>query len=359
MRPSSRPVIRTAVFPVAGRGTRFLPATKASPKEMLPVVDKPLIQYAVEEALAAGAQRLVFITGASKRAIEDHFDSDQELELMLQQQGKSDLLNQLRSVLPSYASCIYIRQAAPLGLGHAVLCAQPAVGAEPFFVHLADDLIRSEVACLAQMAQVYEAKRASILAVESVPRTDTDKYGIVAVEADRSITSRVRSIVEKPKPAVAPSTLAVVGRYVLAPAIFEHLERIGRGAGGEIQLTDGIASLMREEAVYAYRFAGKRYDCGSKLGYLQATVEYALGHPALGRDFRRYLQGLDIPAAAAAAAATRAAALVESSAGAASSSAAPARRRNNGASSRRQSSGPKGQPRAGGRRRSAPGAGAS
>ncbi|HYX75101.1 MAG TPA: UTP--glucose-1-phosphate uridylyltransferase GalU [Steroidobacteraceae bacterium] len=359
MRPSSRPVIRTAVFPVAGRGTRFLPATKASPKEMLPVVDKPLIQYAVEEALAAGAQRLVFITGASKRAIEDHFDSDQELELMLQQQGKSDLLNQLRSVLPSYASCIYIRQAAPLGLGHAVLCAQPAVGAEPFFVHLADDLIRSEVACLAQMAQVYEAKRASILAVESVPRTDTDKYGIVAVEADRSITSRVRSIVEKPKPAVAPSTLAVVGRYVLAPAIFEHLERIGRGAGGEIQLTDGIASLMREEAVYAYRFAGKRYDCGSKLGYLQATVEYALGHPALGRDFRRYLQGLDIPAAAAAAAATRAAPLVESSAGAASSSAAPARRRNNGASSRRQSSGPKGQPRAGGRRRSAPGAGAS
>jgi len=172
MRPSSRPVIRTAVFPVAGRGTRFLPATKASPKEMLPVVDKPLIQYAVEEALAAGAQRLVFITGAAKRAIEDHFDSDQELELMLQQQGKSGLLNQLRSVLPSYASCIYIRQAAPLGLGHAVLCAQPAVGAEPFFVHLADDLIRSEVACLAQMAHVYEAKRASILAVESVPRTD-------------------------------------------------------------------------------------------------------------------------------------------------------------------------------------------
>ena len=218
MRPASRPVIRTAVFPVAGRGTRFLPATKASPKEMLPVVDKPLIQYAVEEALAAGAQRLVFITGASKRAIEDHFDSDQELELMLQQQGKSDLLNQLRSVLPSYASCIYIRQPAPLGLGHAVLCAQPAVGAEPFFVHLADDLIRSEVACLAQMAQVYEAKRASILGVESVPRQDTDRYGIVAVEADRSVTSRVRSIVEKPKPAVAPSNLAVVGRYVLTPA---------------------------------------------------------------------------------------------------------------------------------------------
>ena len=296
MRASPRSSIRTAVFPVAGRGTRFLPATKASPKEMLPVVDKPLIQYAVEEALAAGARRLVFITGASKRAIEDHFDSDLELELMLEQQGKSDLLNQVRSVLPSYASCIYIRQPAPLGLGHAVLCAQPAVGAEPFFVHLADDLIRSEVACLAQMAQVYEARRSSVLGVQIVPRQDTDKYGIVAVEAERSVTTRVQSIVEKPKPAVAPSTLAVVGRYVLTPAIFAHLEKIGEGAGGEIQLTDGIAALMREEAVYAYRFTGKRYDCGNKLGYLQATVEYALGHPALGRSFRKYLQHLDLSA---------------------------------------------------------------
>ncbi len=293
----SRPAIRTAVFPVAGRGTRFLPATKASPKEMLPVVDKPLIQYAVEEALAAGARRLVFITGASKRAIEDHFDSDQELENMLQSQGKSDLLKQLRSVLPSYASCIYIRQPAPLGLGHAVLCAQPAVGAEPFFVHLADDLIRSEVACLAQMARVYETKRASVLGVEAVARRDTEKYGIVAVEGDNAVTSRVRRIVEKPKPADAPSNLAVVGRYVLAPAIFEHLEKIGQGAGGEIQLTDGIAALMREEAVYAYRFSGKRYDCGSKLGYLQATVEYALGHPELGAQFRKYLEGLRLTAA--------------------------------------------------------------
>ncbi|MBV8341549.1 MAG: UTP--glucose-1-phosphate uridylyltransferase GalU, partial [Gammaproteobacteria bacterium] len=284
------------VFPVAGRGTPFLPATKASPKEMLPVVDKPLIQYAAEEALAAGAQRLVFVTGASKRAIEDHFDSDQELEQLLEQQGKSDLLNQLRSVLPPRASCIYIRQPAPLGLGHAVLCAQPAVGAEPFFVHLADDLIRSEVACLAQMAQVYETRRGSVLGVQVVPRADTDKYGIVAVEADHSATSRVRSIVEKPKPAVAPSNLAVVGRYVLSPAIFGHLERIGQGAGGEIQLTDGIAALMREEAVYAYRFEGKRYDCGSKLGYLQATVEYALGHPSLGREFGKYLRGLDLAA---------------------------------------------------------------
>ena len=348
MRSTSRAAIRTAVFPVAGRGTRFLPATKASPKEMLPVVDKPLIQYAVEEALAAGAQRLVFITGASKRAIEDHFDSDQELEHMLEQQGKSDLLNQLRSVLPSYASCIYIRQPAPLGLGHAVLCAQPAVGSEPFFVHLADDLIRSEVAVLEQMARVYDAKRASILGVEVVPRTDTDKYGIVAVEADRATTSRVRSIVEKPKPAVAPSSLAVVGRYVLAPAIFEHLERLGRGAGGEIQLTDGIASLMREEAVYAYRFEGKRYDYGSKLGYLQATVEYALGHPALGREFRRYLQGLDIAAAAQAAAAARAA---DAKAGAGAG-----KRRTNGDGPRRQAGTSKAPLRAGARRRGAAGA---
>jgi len=211
---------------------------------------------------------------------------------MLEAQGKSDLLNQIRSVLPSYAACIYIRQPAPLGLGHAVLCAQPAVGNEPFFVHLADDLIRAEVSCLKQMADVYESKRASILGVEVVPRKETEKYGIVEVEADRSVTSRVRSIVEKPKPEDAPSTLAVVGRYVLTPSLFEHLERIGRGSGGEIQLTDGIAALMREEAVYAYRFTGKRYDCGSKLGYLQATVEYALGHPSLGRDFRKYLKGV-------------------------------------------------------------------
>ena len=286
---SARSVIRTAVFPVAGRGTRFLPATKASPKEMLPVVDKPLIQYAVEEALAAGARRLVFITGASKRAIEDHFDSDPELEQLLQSQGKSDLLNQIRSVLPSYAACIYIRQPAPLGLGHAVLCAQPAVGAEPFFVHLADDLIRSEVPCLQQMAEVYAEKRSSVLGVELVPRRETERYGIVAVEAPQSATSRIRSIVEKPKPAAAPSRLAVVGRYVLTPAIFSHLERIGRGSGGEIQLTDGIGALMGEEAVYAHRFDGKRYDCGSKLGYLQATVEYALAHKQLGREFGKYL----------------------------------------------------------------------
>ena len=284
-----RPLIETAVFPVAGRGTRFLPATKASPKEMLPVVDKPLIQYAVEEALAAGARRLVFITGASKRAIEDHFDSDLELENMLKSQGKSDLVKQLHSVLPSYATCIYIRQPAPLGLGHAVLCAKPAVGNEPFFVHLADDLIDAEQACLAQMAAVYEAKRASVIGCEVVPRKETDKYGIVEVEA-AGVTARIRSIVEKPKPAAAPSNLAVVGRYLLSPAIFEHLERIGRGAGGEIQLTDGIARLLQEEAVYAHRFTGTRYDCGSKLGYLEATVAYALKHPQFGGEFRKYLR---------------------------------------------------------------------
>jgi UTP--glucose-1-phosphate uridylyltransferase len=286
-----RPLIETAVFPVAGRGTRFLPATKASPKEMLPVVDKPLIQYAVEEALAAGARRLVFITGASKRAIEDHFDSDLELENMLKSQGKSDLVKQLHSVLPSYATCIYIRQPAPLGLGHAVLCAKPAVGSEPFFVHLADDLIDAEQPCLAQMAAVYQAKRASVIGCEIVPRKETDKYGIVEVDAP-GVTARIRSIVEKPKPAQAPSNLAVVGRYLLSPAIFEHLERIGRGAGGEIQLTDGIARLLEEEAVYAHRFTGTRYDCGSKLGYLQATVSYALKHPQFGAEFRRYLRGI-------------------------------------------------------------------
>lgn len=281
--------IRTAVFPVAGRGTRFLPATKASPKEMLPVVDKPLIQYAVEEALAAGAQRLVFITGAAKRAIEDHFDSDPELEKLLESQGKSDLVRQMRGVLPAYATCIYIRQPAPLGLGHAVLCAEAAVGQEPFFVHLADDLIDADVPCLKQMAASYTFHRGSVLGVEEVPRRDTEKYGIVEVDTARAPVSRIRSIVEKPKPAVAPSTLAVVGRYVLTPGIFDQLRQVGRGAGGEIQLTDGIARLLTREAVYAHRFAGKRFDCGSKLGYLQATVEHALAHPELSHTFRSYL----------------------------------------------------------------------
>jgi len=282
--------IDVAVFPVAGRGTRFLPATKASPKEMLPIVDKPLIQYAVEEALAAGARRLVFITGSSKRAIEDHFDSDGELEALLLKQGKSDLLAMLKSVLPSYASCIYIRQPAPLGLGHAVLCARPAVGDAPFFVHLADDLIDAEEACLKQMADRFDG--GSIVAVQTVPKNQTDKYGIVKTGARRGDLLRVDRIVEKPKPDKAPSNLAVVGRYLLTPRVFDHLERIGEGTGGEIQLTDGIARLMHDEAVYAYRFAGKRFDCGNKLGYLQANVEYALQHPELASVFKAYLRKL-------------------------------------------------------------------
>jgi UTP--glucose-1-phosphate uridylyltransferase len=282
--------IDVAVFPVAGRGTRFLPATKASPKEMLPIVDKPLIQYAVEEALSAGARRLVFITGASKRAIEDHFDSDAELENLLLKQGKSDLLKTLKSVLPSYAACIYIRQPAPLGLGHAVLCAKPAVGDSPFFVHLADDLIDAKEGCLKQMADRFDD--GSIVAVQTVPQSQTDKYGIVKTGSKNADLLRVERIVEKPKPDKAPSNLAVVGRYLLTPRVFWHLERIGEGAGGEIQLTDGIARLMDDEPVYAYRFEGKRFDCGSKLGYLQANVEYALSHPELAATFKSYLRKL-------------------------------------------------------------------
>jgi UTP--glucose-1-phosphate uridylyltransferase len=281
--------IRTAVFPVAGRGTRFLPATKASPKEMLPIVDKPLIQYAAEEALQAGARKLVFITGSSKRAIEDHFDRDSELEEALEAQGKEELLQTLRGILPSWASCIYIRQPAPLGLGHAVLCARPVVGNEPFFVHLADDLIDAPTACLRQMADVHAERGGSILGVETVPQSETDKYGIVATKDREGRVSRVTKIVEKPKPGNAPSTLAVVGRYLLSPAIFDKLEHTGRGAGGEIQLTDAIADLLADEPVYAYEFEGRRYDCGSKLGYLQATVEYGLKHEQLGAKFGEWL----------------------------------------------------------------------
>ena len=267
--------VRAAVFPVAGRGTRFLPATKASPKEMLPIVDKPLIQYAVEEALEAGATRLVFITHSSKRAIEDHFDQDPELERALAESGKSEILQRVQGVLPKEASCVFIRQGEPLGLGHAVLCAQPAVGDEPFFVHLPDDLICSETGCLAQMVAQYETQGASSIAVEDVPREKTGSYGIVDVDD----AQRLKQIVEKPDPKDAPSTLAVVGRYLLTPAIFRMLEKTGRGAGGEIQLTDAIADLLLEEPVYAFRFAGKRHDCGSKLGYIQATLDVARTDP--------------------------------------------------------------------------------
>jgi UTP--glucose-1-phosphate uridylyltransferase len=285
--------VKAVVFPVAGRGTRFLPATKASPKEMLPIVDKPLIQYAVEEALSAGADTLIFITGSSKRAIEDHFDSNPELEAVLQAQGKQELLDTLRGILPGWASCVYIRQSAPLGLGHAVLCARPVVRDAPFMVHLADDLIDAKVPCLKQMVDVFEKHQVSVLGVQNVPKQDTDKYGIVTLE--RSVAPRIGKmshIVEKPKPDKAASTLAVVGRYLLTSAIFDDLAKIGKGAGGEIQLTDGIARLMQREPVFAFEFEGKRYDCGSKLGYLQATVEYGLKHPSLGAEFALYLRDL-------------------------------------------------------------------
>ena len=279
--------VKAAVFPVAGRGTRFLPATKASPKEMLPIVDKPLIQYAVEEAIAAGVTKLVFVTGASKRAIEDHFDTDAELESALVKSGKDELLASIRGIVPKGVSCIYIRQGEPLGLGHAVLCARPAVGNEPFFVHLADDLIAGEPGCLAQMADEYANHGGSVIAVETVPHENTSSYGIVAV--DEANNRRITEIVEKPAPEDAPSNSAVVGRYLLAPEIFDKLETIGEGAGGEIQLTDGIADLLDESAVYAYSFDGVRYDCGSKLGYLQATVAYGLEHPDTGEAFRKHL----------------------------------------------------------------------
>ncbi len=279
-----------AVFPVAGLGTRFLPATKASPKEMLNIVDKPLIQYAAEEAEAAGIDQLVFITGRSKRSIEDHFDKAYELEAELESAGKTKLLQIVQNVLPADVSCIYLRQATALGLGHAVLCAKPVVGNEPFVVILADDLVDSEPGVVAQMIEQFERHQCSILAVEEVPREETHKYGIVATQPGPNGELRVTSIVEKPAPQDAPSNLAVIGRYLLTPRIFDKLENIGRGAGGEIQLTDGIAALLKDEPVIAYPFHGKRYDCGSKLGYLEATVELGLAHDDLGADFKSYLK---------------------------------------------------------------------
>ena len=259
---------------------------------MLPIVDKPLIQYAVEEALAAGATKLVFITGATKRAIEDHFDVDADLERALSHDSKADLLGLVRDLVPSNVSCIYVRQGKPLGLGHAVLCARSVVGDEAFFVHLADDLIYSDVPVLKQMHDYYMSHGVSILGVETVPHDQTGSYGIVAVERNDGAADVVTSIVEKPDPKEAPSNLAVVGRYILTPRIFDILATTGRGAGGEIQLTDAISELLASEPVHAYRFAGTRYDCGSKLGYLRATVEYALRHNELGDRFRAYLQSV-------------------------------------------------------------------
>ena len=285
--------ITKAVFPVAGLGTRFLPATKASPKEMLPIVDKPLIQYAAEEAIAAGATELIFITGRNKRSIEDHFDNASELETLLESGGKKELLEILRGILPSHVSCIYIRQPGALGLGHAVLCAKPVVGDAPFSVILADDLIDAEIAVTKQMAEVFARKKCSILGVEDVMPAETASYGIVdAFEIEQNLL-KLKSIVEKPKPADAPSTLAVVGRYILTSKVFDCLEKVKPGKGGEIQLTDGIADLMRFEDILAYRFAGKRFDCGSKLGFMKANVELALKHPEITQDFSRYLAALN------------------------------------------------------------------
>jgi len=284
--------VRKAVFPVAGLGTRFLPATKASPKEMLPVVDKPLIQYAVEEAIAAGITDLVFITGRNKRSIEDHFDKAYEMETELEAKGKTEMLEVIRGMIPSHVSCIYIRQAEALGLGHAVLCAKPVIGDDPFAVILADDLIDAETPVMKQMVDKFSYYQCSVLGVQNVAREETAQYGIVDAQLLTDQVYKVDSIVEKPAPEVAPSTLGVVGRYILTPRIFHHLEHIQAGAGGEIQLTDAIAALLKEQQVLAYQFDGTRYDCGSKLGYLKATVEHALKHPELSREFARYLSEL-------------------------------------------------------------------
>ncbi len=287
-------MIRKAVFPVAGLGTRFLPATKASPKEMLPIVDKPLIQYAAEEAIAAGATELIFITGRNKRSIEDHFDNASELEASLEASGKKEMLEALKAILPSHVSCIFIRQPKALGLGHAVLCAKPVVGDSPFSVILADDLIDAVPGATAQMAAVYADKRCSVLGAEDVLPAETASYGIVDAFNVGDNLLQLKSIVEKPKPADAPSNLAVVGRYILTPKIFDCLEKVKPGKGGEIQLTDGISDLMQLEPIYAYRFNGKRFDCGSKLGFMKANVELALKHPEIAKDFSDYLKAIKL-----------------------------------------------------------------
>ena len=284
--------ITKAVFPVAGLGSRFLPATKATAKEMLPVVDKPLIQYAVEEAVAAGITDMVFITGRNKRAIEDHFDKAYELETTLAAAGKMELLRIVQEVVPKHINCIYIRQAEPLGLGHAVLCAQPIIQDEPFAVILADDLMEGQPGIMKQMVDVFARHQCSVLGVQDVPREQTKQYGIVSATNIEPNVERVNAIVEKPKPEDAPSTLAVVGRYILTPRIFKHLHDVKPGAGGEIQLTDGIAALMQYESMLAYRFDGMRYDCGSKLGYLKAQVAFGLKHEELQEEFSAYLKEL-------------------------------------------------------------------
>lgn len=286
--------LKKAVFPVAGLGTRFLPATKAQPKEMLPVVDKPLIQYAVEEAYAAGIRHMIFVTGRNKRAIEDHFDTAYELETELEAAGKQKLLELVRSMNPGDMDFSYVRQPRSLGLGHAVLCAEHLVGNEPFAVLLADDLMVGCPPVLAQMAEQFAQLQQSVLAVQEVPAEQTRRYGIVAGETVNDKLIKVGTMVEKPAPEVAPSRMGVAGRYILTPAVFRHIRNQSTGVGGEIQLTDGIAGLMNEESVYAFQYSGKRYDCGSKEGFLEATVELALAHPEVGEHFRNYLKNLQV-----------------------------------------------------------------
>ncbi|MDK2124338.1 UTP--glucose-1-phosphate uridylyltransferase GalU [Parachitinimonas caeni] len=282
--------IKKAVFPVAGLGTRFLPATKASPKEMLNVVDKPLIQYAVEEAVAAGITEMIFVTGRTKRAIEDHFDKAYELESELAAKHKHKLLELVQSIIPKTVTCAYVRQPEALGLGHAVLCAQPLVGDEPFAIILADDLIDSDKAVMRQMVELFDDSHSAIIGVETVPQSETGSYGIVVASEDRPAHWPITQIVEKPKPAEAPSNLAVVGRYIMTPRIFHHLLNVKPGAGGEIQLTDAIAALLKEEQVLAWPFDGVRYDCGNKIGYLKATLAFARKHPEVGDEFAEYLR---------------------------------------------------------------------
>jgi UTP--glucose-1-phosphate uridylyltransferase len=285
-------IITKAVFPVAGLGTRFLPATKASPKEMLPVVDKPLIQYAVEEAVAAGITELVFITGRGKRAIEDHFDKAIEMEADLAARGKRAMLAAVQEIVPPHVKCIYVRQSQALGLGHAVWCALPVVGDQPFAVILADDLIEARVPVMRQMVEAFRHERCSLLGVERVPRAETKQYGIIKPGRRAGRLHSVMAIIEKPRPAAAPSRLAVVGRYILTPRIFHHLQRVRAGAGGEIQLTDGIAALLAEERVFGYEFEGRRHDCGNKLGYLKANITLGLQHPETARGLAAYLKAI-------------------------------------------------------------------
>ncbi|MGV2289767.1 UTP--glucose-1-phosphate uridylyltransferase GalU [Trinickia sp. YCB016] len=292
--------VTKAVFPVAGLGTRFLPATKASPKEMLPIVDKPLIQYAVEEAIAAGITEMIFVTGRSKRAIEDHFDKSYEIEAELEARGKQKLLDLVRSIKPSHVDCFYVRQPEALGLGHAVLCAEKLVADHPFAVILADDLLHGPQPVMKQLVDVFNHYHSSVVGVEAIAREDSRSYGVVEGREWEEDVIKLSGIVEKPAPEVAPSNLGVVGRYVLMPSIFDHIKKLKPGAGGELQLTDALQSLLTEEQVLAYRYYGTRFDCGSKLGYLKATVELALRHPEVSKEFEAYLRGC-LPAFATAA----------------------------------------------------------